>query len=89
MKKKIENWVNWKQQKTMKTLWPEFDFHWIYSLKVDGDSDKIWKFSETDHTHFFAPEVRQISQNFSWEPFWLLITPHGRRILPTFYIGSG
>ena len=89
---KSGNWVNWKQQKIIKTVWPKFVFHRIYSFKVDDDSDKIWKFSETDythffapevrqisgtdHTHFFAPKIRQISQNFSWKLFWSSITPH-------------
>ena len=69
----------------MKTLWPKFDFHWIYSLKVDEDSNKIWKLSETDHTHIFAPKVKQISQNFSWKHFWSPITPH-RKLWKVFNI---
>ena len=51
---KCENWVNWKQQNKMKTLWPKFDFHRIYSFQITDDSDKIWRFSKTDHTHFSA-----------------------------------
>ena len=65
-----------QKKKKMKTLWPKFDFDRIYSFKIDDDSEKIWPFSETDHTHFFEPKVRQIHQNFLWEPFWSSITPH-------------
>ena len=64
---KCENWVNWKQQNEMKTLLPKFDFHRIYSFMIDDDSDKIWTFSETDHTHFFTPKVRFFSLIFKTE----------------------
>ena len=83
--KNVKNLVNWKQQNKMKTFWPKFDFYRVYLFQIDDDSDKIWTFSKTDHIHFFALEVRQISQNFLWKPFWSSITPH-KKLIKSFLV---
>ena len=72
------SWKKWKlSELKQQKEWRHFDSNLIFTESIQGRW-QLWQNLKmlTDHTQFFAPKVRQISQNFSCKPFWLSITPN-------------